>query len=257
MPACPAFNSERRRESEKPTGNQREKIDGKERGSLHMRDCSSQYMVKLGPLGLTYGTVGTQSLVFFSEEFIDGISVKSVAQQGRQLSIPEVVKLGLQMTDAISALWEIGKVHRDIKPGNIMREAASGNFILLDAGLAFDIVGESLSAGFPVGTMPYFSPEQFDYSNRRILDFRSDMFSLGTTLYEAATRRHPFWAPGDSAAVLYSRITKAAPTRPRDLNQEIPEGLERVILRMLGKSPHLRYRKCAQLISDLREALGT
>jgi len=173
------------------------------------------------------------------------------------LSDADINEIGIQLCRALDHAHKRGVVHRDIKPGNIMREAASGNFILLDAGLAFDIVGESLSAGFPVGTMPYFSPEQFDYSNRRILDFRSDMFSLGTTLYEAATRRHPFWAPGDSAAVLYSRITKAAPTRPRDLNQEIPEGLERVILRMLGKSPHLRYRKCAQLISDLREALGT
>ena len=222
-----------------------------------MRECTSLHMVKLGPLGLTYGRVRDQSLVYFSEEFIDGFSVKSAIQQTQRLAVGNVIKLGLQISDAIGALWEIGKVHRDIKPGNIMGTAANGDFILLDAGLAFYIAGESLSGGFPVGTMPYFSPEQFEYSNRRILDFRSDIFALGTTLYEAVTGKHPFWAQGDTVAALYSKITKASPVRPRELNPTMPERLEVVILRMLGRSPHLRYRKVAQLISELQEVVET
>src|ERR1017187_7206686 len=65
-----------------------------------MRDCTSPHMVKLGPLGLTYATVGTQSLVFFSEEFIDGMSVRSAIQQGNPFAAGEVIKLGLQIADA-------------------------------------------------------------------------------------------------------------------------------------------------------------
>ena len=167
------------------------------------------------------------------------------------LSTAEVVRLGQQMCSAISELWSLGKIHRDIKPGNIMRRNHDGSYILLDAGLAFDVAGESISAGFMVGTMAYFSPEQFDYTSRRTMDFRSDIFSLGVTLYQLATGQHPFFSPHTSTPHLFTRITKYNPPEPSSLVASIPESLDRVILRMMGKSPHLRYRKIEQLQSAL------
>ena len=124
--------------------------------------------------------------------------------------------------------------------------------MLLDAGLVFDIVGDSLSVQ-PVGTPPYFSPEQFDFSNRRIvLDFRSDLFSLGVTMYQMLTGTHPFWEPGEGSQSLFNKITTLAPQPPSDLCN-VSEELNNVILRLLGKFRHLRYRRCDQLINALEK----
>jgi serine/threonine protein kinase len=125
-----------------------------------MRDCISPYIVKLGPIGLEFCDIAGQKLLYFSEEFIDGHNLKDILTAGARLQPADVVTLGTQITSAIQELWSLGKIHRDIKPGNIMKRLG-GDYVLLDAGLAFDVVGESLSAGFLVGTPPYFSPEQF------------------------------------------------------------------------------------------------
>jgi eukaryotic-like serine/threonine-protein kinase len=218
-----------------------------------MRGCKSPYMVKLGPIGLQFATVNNQAVLYFSEEFVCGHNLKDVLQHDGRFLPAEVVKLGLHATDAIRALWDLGKVHRDIKPGNIMRRDPDGEYVLLDAGLAFDVVGESLSIG-PVGTPPYFSPEQFDFSNRRtVMDFRSDLFSLGVTMYEMATGQHPFWTRGETSRSLFNKITALNPKPPNEIVPDFPGQLSDIIMRMLGKSPHLRYRRCQQLIDALNE----
>lgn len=220
-----------------------------------MAECQSPHIVKLGPVELGITTIGGQNVLYFSEEFIDGESLKDVIHLGGAMPTESVVRLGLQISSAIEELWLVGKIHRDIKPGNIMRRA-DGNYVLLDAGLAFDIAGDSISAGLLVGTMAYFSPEQFDYTNRRVLDFRSDIFSLGVSLYEASTGRHPFLSPTTSTPHLFTKITKYAPVAPSSLNPAVPPELDAVILRMMGKSPHLRYRRMSQLIDSLNLIQG-
>lgn len=218
-----------------------------------MRDCSSPHVVKLGPMGLTFLTTDNgEQIVFFTEEYIEGNDLKVVLQKNGPLPAKEVAKLGRQIGEAIKSLWELGKVHRDIKPANIMRRDLDWSYVLLDAGLAFDADGESISVG-PVGTPLFFSPEQFDFNNRRtVLDFRSDMFSLGTTMYCMATGIHPFWASGDNSQSIYTKITTHIPPDPSSIVSGIPAELGEVIMRLLGKSPHLRYRKCDQLIAALQ-----
>ncbi len=120
-----------------------------------IRDCSSPYMVTLGPIGLTFATVVGQQVVYFSEEFIAGRDLRHILTQHGPFPADEVAKVGRQIGLAIKALWELGKVHRDIKPANIMRRVTNGDYVLLDAGLAFDVDGESISVG-PVGTPAYF-----------------------------------------------------------------------------------------------------
>jgi serine/threonine protein kinase len=217
-----------------------------------MQECNSPHIVKVGPIELGTASIQGQNVIFFSEEFIDGRALSDVIRQSGLLPSESVVKLGQQVCSAIDELWSLGKIHRDIKPSNIMQRSTGSDYVLLDAGFAFDVAGESISAGFLVGTMAYFSPEQFDYTNRRVMDFRSDMFSLGVTLYEAATGQHPFFSPTTSTPHLYTRITKHNPIPPSQINPEIPITLEKIILRMMGKSPHLRYRR----ISQLQEALA-
>ncbi len=219
-----------------------------------MRDCPSAHMVKLGPIGLRTTKIGDKSIVYFTEEFVDGEDLRTIIGRG-PLSPEQVVTIGLQITDAIKALWDLGKIHRDIKPGNIMRRSTTGEYVLLDAGLAFDIAGDSLSRGYLVGTPAYFSPEQIDYSSRRSgLDFRSDMFSLGVVMYEAATGTHPFTVVGATSSAIFAKILDHDPPAPSTLIKggSFPASLDEVILRMLGKSPHLRFRTCDRLI----EALG-
>lgn len=218
-----------------------------------MRECDSLYIVKLGPIDLGIASISGQNVLYFSEEFIEGHSLKDVLRLGGPMQKDAVVQLGLQMSSAIEELWSLGKIHRDIKPGNIMRRL-DGNYVLLDTGLAFDIVGDSISAGFLVGTMAYFSPEQFDYTNRRVMDFRSDIFSLGVTLYEASTGRHPFFSPTSSAPHMFTKITRYTPPPPSSINAAISGALDAVILRMMGKSPHLRYRRISQLQEALKAA---
>jgi serine/threonine protein kinase len=218
-----------------------------------MRDCTSPHMVKLGPIGLEFAAIGDQSLLYFSEEFVIGRDLRTILQADRRFEPAQVVKLGQHIVDAIHALWELGKIHRDIKPANIMRREGNGEYVLLDAGFAFDVVGESLSIG-PVGTPPYFSPEQFDFTNRRtVMDFRSDLFSLGVTMYEMATGQHPFWTRGDTSGSLFNKITTYNPEPPSATVPDFPGELDDIILRMLGKSPHLRYRRCQQLIDALNQ----
>ena len=176
-----------------------------------MRDCTSDHMVKLGPIGLEFIEIDGQKLAYYTEELIEGCDLKVILDQNQKLLPEEIIRLGLDVCDAIENLWDIGKVHRDIKPGNIMQRALGG-YVLLDAGLAFDVAGESLSGGFTVGTQVYFSPEQFNYSSRRSgLDFRSDMFSLGVTLYQMATGRHPFCSRGDTSQTFFNKVTNESP----------------------------------------------
>lgn len=218
-----------------------------------MRDCTSPHMVKLGPIGLSFTTIDNQSLLYFSEEFIVGRDLRKILRSDGRFEPAQIVTLGLHIVDAVHALWELGKIHRDIKPANIMRREGNDEYVLLDAGFAFDVVGESLSIG-PVGTPPYFSPEQFDFTNRRtVMDFRSDLFSLGVTMYQLATGQHPFWSPGDTSRSLFNKISTHNPERPSTCVPGFPEGLDDIILRMLGKSPHIRYRRCQQLIDALSQ----
>jgi serine/threonine-protein kinase len=212
-----------------------------------MKECTSPYIVKPGPIDLSTTVLAGQNLLYFSEEFINGQNLAEVLTQEGPLQVGSLIRLARQMSLAIEELWSLGKIHRDIKPSNIMRRDGTGDFVLLDTGLAFDIAGESISAGFLVGTMAYFSPEQFDYSSRRVMDFRSDMFSLGVTLYEAATGVHPFLSATKSVAHLYTKISKLNPPAPSSINTAIPPALDQIILRMMGKSPHLRYRRMAQV----------
>jgi serine/threonine protein kinase len=216
-----------------------------------MGQCKTPYLVKLGPIGLTKTKVENEDLLYFTEEFIDGEALNDVVQRGMPIPVAELVRLGVQIAAAINELWSLKKIHRDIKPGNIMRRRTTGDFVLLDMGLVFDLEDKSYSLG-PVGTVVYFSPEQVDFQNRRsVLDFRSDMFSLGLVLYEIATGQHPFFANAKNSWDVLRNIQQMKPLPPRHLRPDLPKELDDIILRLLGKRPALRYRKVSMLLEAL------
>jgi serine/threonine protein kinase len=208
-----------------------------------MQQCDTPYLVKMGSMGLQTHQLGDQNLLYFSEEFIEGQNLRHVLKQKGVFCKDDLIRLAWQISEAIEVLWGFNKIHRDIKPGNIMRNSQTGDFILLDMGLVFDFQGESHSMG-PVGTPMYFAPEQLDFKNRRVaMDFRSDMFPLGIVLYEMATGQHPFFTTNNMTLIdVLGSIINNDPQQPISLRSDLPQALNDVIMRLLAKRRALRYR---------------
>lgn len=207
-----------------------------------MQQCSTPHLVGMGPIGLNTAVIADEPIIYFSEEFVEGQNLRSYLQSNGVFSVSELIRLAFHVSEAIKSIWQFSKIHRDIKPGNIMRRDDNGDFVLLDMGLVFDLQDESLSV-CPVGTPLYFSPEQMEFNNRRtIMNFRSDLFSLGTVMYEMATGHHPFTQGATTTWDVLGNIANAVPQAPRALRPELPEKLSDIIMRLLAKRPALRYR---------------
>ena len=208
-------------------------------------------LARTGPVPLGEGVVDDCKVLFYSEEWVDGVDLGTLVARHERLSSEDTIKLGLDVTTAIEWLWAHSKVHRDIKPGNIMKRS-DGGFVLLDLGYALDLRDRSLTnAGFVVGTPRYFSPEHLDLKRKRNMDFRSDIYCLGVTMYEASTGNHPYYRGGMDGDAIIRSVLESIPTPPADLTPGFPTGLSNIIMRMMAKFPHLRYQSCAKLKSAL------
>ena len=205
------------------------------------------------------GTHGGQP--FLVMERLRGQTLKHAIGH-RPLSIDKVITLGEEIADALDAAHGAGIVHRDLKPANLFI-TDRGEAKILDFGLAKmsspeaggpvlpdapTVAGEYLTEiGTTLGTVAYMSPEQ---ARGEAVDARSDLFSLGVVLYEAATGRRPF--DGVSTAEILATVLRNAPVPPTRLNPALPPKLEEVILKALEKDPSLRYQSAADLRGDLR-----
>lgn len=215
-----------------------------------MGRCESDNLVKLGPVGMTIFDYHGTKLLYFTEEFIQGQDIKTIILN-REMAISEIIDTGIDIARAVNALWDIATIHRDIKPQNVMKRDGGG-FLLLDAGLAFDLNDASLTVGSgSVGTPVYKSPEQLQRI-RKDLDFRSDLFLIGILMYEALTRKHPFFKPNMTSidevnhAILHGTVEDIVRHNPR-----CPEELQAIVMRLLGKQAHMRYRSIELFINAL------
>jgi tetratricopeptide (TPR) repeat protein len=163
-----------------------------------------------------------------------------------------VAHLGAQAAEALDYAHQFGVVHRDVKPGNLLVERG-GHLWLTDFGLAHCQRDAALTAtGDLVGTLRYMSPEQA-LARRVVIDHRTDVYSLGATLYELLTLRPPFG--GEDRQTLLRQITSDEPRPPRRLNRTVPAELETVVLKAMSKSPAERYQTAQELADDLRRFL--
>ena len=189
-------------------------------------------------------------------EFVRGTSLDAQIRAGT-LSEKEVIRLGIQLAEGLSAAHAAGVLHRDLKPANL-RAMADGRLKILDFGLATLLRVEmttlstasdsvvDLPSGLS-GTLPYMSPEQL---LAEVVDERSDIYSAGVVLFELSTGRLPF------TSALIPKLTNAiiheTPVAPRTLAPKVSDDLERIILKCLDKTPELRYQSAKELAADLR-----
>jgi serine/threonine protein kinase/Flp pilus assembly protein TadD len=162
----------------------------------------------------------------------------------------KVAELGIQAAEALDHAHQLGIVHRDIKPANLMLDGM-GRLWITDFGLAHMQHGEaSLTlTGQALGTPRYMSPEQA-LAKRVPIDHRTDVYSLGVTLYELLTLRPAFG--GEDRQELLRQIAFEEPTRPRRLDSAIPAELETIVLKAMEKRPQDRYATAQELADDLR-----
>ena len=202
------------------------------------------YIYEIGQSGETW---------FIAMEYVDGQPL-SVRYAAAPMSCVEIVKVGMDVADALDAAHSKGVVHRDIKPANLML-TQRGHVKVLDFGLAKldrakgDTAETRLltQAGVVMGTVQYMSPEQ---ALGRHVDHRSDIFSLGVVLYEAATRRLPF--AGANTAETIAAIIQNVPEAIARFNYELPPELERAIRKCLEKERERRYQSAKDLYVDLK-----
>ncbi|MCI0463836.1 MAG: tetratricopeptide repeat protein, partial [Gemmataceae bacterium] len=166
------------------------------------------------------------------------------------LTPAQVARIGMQAAEALAHAHVQGILHRDIKPSNLLLDE-HGTVWVTDFGLArAEGLDDMTHTGEVVGTLRYLAPERF----RGQADGRSDVYSLGLTLYELLTHRPAFDAPNREQ--LIQQVTRAEPPPPRRLRPGIPRDLETIILKAIAREPAHRYNSAADLAEDLRRFLA-
>jgi serine/threonine protein kinase len=163
-----------------------------------------------------------------------------------------IARLGIQAAEALDYAHSNGVLHRDVKPGNLLVDGM-GDVWITDFGLArVECAGSLTFTGDLMGTLRYMSPEQL-LAERGLVDQRTDVYSLGATLYEVLTLVPVFSA--ENRVELLNQIAKNDPATPRRLDRGIPEELETIVLKCLEKEPADRYATAQHLADDLRRFL--
>ena len=193
----------------------------------------------------------SRTVPYIVMEYIEGHTVRELLSEGEAVPIAEAAEIVSGVLDALEYSHRVGIVHRDIKPGNIML-TSTGAVKVMDFGIARaieDSASTVTQTHTVVGTAQYLSPEQ---ARGESVDARSDLYSTGCLLYELLTGQPPF--QGDSAVAIAYQHVREIPKRPSSLAADVPESLDRVILKSLAKSRDDRYQDAAHMRADLQAA---
>lgn len=181
-------------------------------------------------------------------ELVEGITLKKYIEKKARLSVKESISIAIQVSMGIEAAHNNGIIHRDIKPQNIII-SKDGKVKVTDFGIAKAATSNTITSNV-MGSVHYTSPEQ---ARGGFSDEKSDIYSLGITMFEMLTGRVPF--NGDTTvAIAIKHIQEPMPT-PRDYVAEIPISVEQIVYKCTQKSPDRRYQSMGELIEDLKRSL--
>lgn len=189
-----------------------------------------------------------RGLYFMVMELVEGITLKDYIQKKVRLTSKEVISITLQVCAGIEAAHNNGIVHRDIKPQNIII-SKEGKVKVTDFGIAKATTSNTISTN-AMGSVHYTSPEQ---ARGGFSDIRSDVYSLGITMFEMITGQLPF--DGETTVSIAIKHLQEDIASPSELVPDIPYSLERIILKCTQKSADRRYQNMGELISDLKRSL--
>jgi serine/threonine protein kinase/tetratricopeptide (TPR) repeat protein len=203
-----------------------------------------------------YSVEEAEGVHFLTMELVEGHSLKHFITEGG-MSVEQIVDIARALGEALAAAHEKGIMHRDLKPANVM-VTEDGRVKALDFGIAKEIQphgdgatlisADNTQAGVVMGTPAYMSPEQI---TGRMLDHRTDIFSLGVMLHEMATGQRPF--VGQSPAELISAVLHDTPPLVTDVRSDLPSDLARIIRRCLEKDPRHRVQTARDVGNEFRD----
>lgn len=195
-----------------------------------------------------YDVGSDRGLYYMVMELVEGITLKEYIEKKGRISHRELISIAIQMCSGIGAAHEAGLIHRDIKPQNIMI-SRDGKVKVTDFGIAKAVTSNTVTTN-AMGSVHYSSPEQV---RGGFSDQKSDIYSIGITLFEMATGEVPF--DGESTVAVAMKHLKEEITPPSELNEDIPYSLERIILKCTQKNAERRYANVNALIRDLKHSL--
>jgi len=190
---------------------------------------------------------GIEDEPYFVMEYIEGNTLTSIIAKNRTISLSDILFIGAQVSNGLHAAHQKGLVHRDIKPGNIMI-TPDGKVKVTDFGIVSLQNEESdiTKTGSILGTASYISPEQ---AQGKPVSIESDLYSLGTVLYELITGKAPF--SGDSPISTATKHLTEKPEKPSLFRRDIPKGVETAILKLLEKATYDRFKSAEDLRATL------
>ena len=189
---------------------------------------------------------------FIVMEYIDGITLKELIEKKGFIPEEEAVDIALQILEALKEAHSHGVIHRDIKPHNIMI-SKSGIVKVTDFGIARATSNHTMTTTMDaIGSVHYFSPEQ---ARGAFTDQRTDIYSFGIVFYEMLTGKRPF--VGENPVTIAMKHIQEDITPPGELNENISEGVERVVLKCTMKKQAERYQNVEEIITDLKSTAGS
>jgi serine/threonine-protein kinase len=192
----------------------------------------------------------TKSRMYLVMEFAEGRSLRALMKDRKRVPVEEALSIAKQIVEALVYLHSQGIVHRDLKPDNVI-VGQDGHIKLLDFGIAMDESARRLTwFGFtpPVGTPDYMAPEQV---RGRRGDVRTDIYALGTILYEMITGELPF-AAGSAHAMMRTKLNED-PRPPHEVFADIDPKVEEIILHAIDRFPRERYTTAKEMLDDLND----
>ncbi len=209
------------------------------------------------------GVIKTFDIIIHGDGFaliledFDGISIKSLLDKQKRFDLKSLLRISVKIAEALGSIHEKEIVHKDIKPHNILINPTTEMVKITDFGISTLLTHENdevYNPDFITGTLAYMSPEQTGRMNRTV-DYRTDLYSLGITMYEMLTGNLPFKSQDhDPIELIHSHIA-VMPEPPAIFDPGIPEVISDMIMRLLAKAPEERYQNGFGLMADINECI--